>query len=78
MLISLIPSAIKADRNYLKSKKKPSSSLEYASNIATSNGNASETKANKSFDNGVFFAIEAKQTPLIVSKLFLKRSEHIR
>ncbi len=42
------------------------------------NGNASETKANESFDNGVFFNIEAKRTPSIVSKLFLKRSEHIR
>ncbi len=43
-----------------------------------SNGNASKTKANKSFDNGVFFDIEAKRTPSIVSKLFSKRSEHIR
>jgi hypothetical protein len=43
-----------------------------------SNGNASETKANESFDNGVFFDIEAKRTPSIVSKLFSKRSEHIR
>ncbi len=45
---------------------------------SSSNGNASETKANESFDNGVFFAIEAKRTPSIVSKLFLKRSEHVR
>ena len=44
----------------------------------TSNGNASETKANESFDNGVFFDIEAKRTPSIISKLFSKRSEHIR
>ncbi len=44
----------------------------------TSNGNASETKANKSFDNGVFFDIEAKRTPSIVSKLFLKQSKQIR
>ncbi len=42
-----------------------------------SNGNASETKANESFANGVFFDIEAKRTPSIVSKLFSKRSEHI-
>ncbi len=42
-----------------------------------SNGNASETKANESFDNGVFFDIEAKRTPSIVNKLFSKRSEHI-
>ena len=42
-----------------------------------SNGNASETKANESFDNGVFFNIEAKRTPSIVNKLFSKRSEHI-
>ncbi len=40
-------------------------------------GNASKTKANESFDNGVFFYIEAKLTPSIVSKLFSKRSEHI-
>jgi hypothetical protein len=32
-----------------------------------SNGNASETKANESFDNGVFFDIEAKRTPSLVS-----------
>ncbi len=44
----------------------------------SSNGNASETKANESFDIGVFFDIEAKRTPSKVSKLFSKRSEHIR
>jgi hypothetical protein len=33
----------------------------------SSNGNASETKANESFDNGVFFDIEAKRTPSIVN-----------
>jgi hypothetical protein len=42
----------------------------------TSNGNASETKANESFDNGVFFDIEAKRTPSLINKLFSKRSEH--
>jgi hypothetical protein len=31
-----------------------------APNICASNGNASETKVNESFDNGVFFDIEAK------------------
>ena len=36
------------------------------------------TKANESFDNSVFFDIEAKRTPSLESKLFLKRSEHIR
>jgi hypothetical protein len=46
--------------------------------VDTSNGNASETKANESFDNGVFFDIEAKRTASTVSKLFSKRSEHIR
>jgi hypothetical protein len=44
----------------------------------TSNSNASETNANESFGNGVFFDIEAKRTPSIVSKLFSKRCEHIR
>jgi hypothetical protein len=47
-------------------------------NVGISNGNANETKANESFDNGVFFDIEAKRTPSKVSKLFSKRSEHIR
>jgi hypothetical protein len=46
--------------------------------ISCVNGNASETKANGSFDNGVFFDIEAKRTPSIVRKLFSKRSEHVR
>jgi hypothetical protein len=46
--------------------------------LYSSNGNASETKANESFENGVLFDIEAKRTPSIVSKLFSKRSEHIR
>jgi hypothetical protein len=42
-----------------------------------SNGNNIKTKANESLDNGFFFDIEAKRKPLIVSKLFLKRSHHI-
>ncbi len=46
--------------------------------LSICNGNASETKTNESFDNGVFFDIEAKLIPSIVSKLFSKRSEHIR
>ncbi len=54
------------------------SSQLYLMAVMYSNGNASETKANESFDNGVFFDIEAKQTPSIVSKLFSKRSENIR
>ena len=41
--------------------------------VSLSNGNASKTKVNESFDNGVFFDIEAKRTPSIVSKLFSKR-----
>jgi hypothetical protein len=35
--------------------------------LTISNGNASETKANESFDIGVFFDIEAKRIPSIVS-----------
>ncbi len=46
--------------------------------VLRDNGNASETKAKESLDNGVFFYIEAKRTPSIVSKLFSKQSEHIR
>ncbi len=38
--------------------------------VQLSNGNASETKANESFDNDVFFNIEVKRTPSLVSKLF--------
>jgi hypothetical protein len=40
-----------------------------------SNGNDIETKAKESFNNGVFFDIEAKRTPSIVKKLFLKGIE---
>ncbi len=40
--------------------------------IITSNGNASETKADESFDNGVFFDIVAKWTPSIRSKSNLR------
>jgi hypothetical protein len=43
-----------------------------------SNGNASEMKANESFNNGVFFDIEAKRTASTVSKLFLKRCKHLQ
>ncbi len=43
----------------------------------SSNVNDIKTKANESFINGVFFAIEAKWTPSIVSTLFSKGSEHI-
>jgi hypothetical protein len=46
--------------------------------LGSSNGNASKTKANESFDSGVFFYIEAKRIPSIVNKLFSKQSEHIR
>ncbi len=46
--------------------------------VIYSNGNASETKANESFDYSVFFYIEAKRTPSLERKLFSKRSEHIR
>ncbi len=59
-------------------KKGHSTRPRYLEDVPLSNGNASETKANVSFDNGVFFNIEAKRTPSIVSKLFSKRSEHIR
>jgi hypothetical protein len=38
----------------------------------------SKRKATISFDNGVFFYIEAKQTGSIVRKLFSKRSEQVR
>jgi hypothetical protein len=41
--------------------------IKYRRRIFRSNGNASETKANESFDNGVFFDIEAKRTPSLVS-----------
>jgi hypothetical protein len=43
----------------------------WAERIGPSNGNGSETKANESFDIGVFFDIKAKQ------KLFAKRSKLI-
>jgi hypothetical protein len=40
--------------------------------FVSSNGNANETKANESFDNGVFFDIKAKWTPSIMSKSNLR------
>jgi hypothetical protein len=46
--------------------------------VSLSNDNASKTKVKERCDNGVFFDIEAKRTPSIVSKLFSKQSEHIR
>jgi hypothetical protein len=49
----------------------------WAERIGPSNDNASETKANESFDIGVFFDIEAKRTPSIVGKFISKRSEHV-
>ncbi len=49
----------------------------FGTNNNTSNDNDIETKANESFDNGLFFDIEAKQTHLIVRKLFMLRSEPI-
>jgi hypothetical protein len=52
------------------------SSLHYTAGTSTSND--IETKANESFNNGVFFDIKAKQTHSIVRKLFLKQSEHVR
>ncbi len=40
-----------------------------------SNGNGIEAKRSESFDNDVFFGIEAKRTRSIVRKLISKRSE---
>jgi hypothetical protein len=37
----------------------------------------SEAKRSESFDNDVFFDIEAKRTRSIVGKFILKRSEHV-
>ncbi len=51
--------------------------LEYLM-LGPSNCNASETKANESFDNGVFLDIEAKGTPSLENRLFSIRSKHIR
>ncbi len=36
-----------------------------------------KTKANESFDNGVFFDIEAKRTRSTVGKFISKRTEHV-
>jgi hypothetical protein len=46
--------------------------------VHSSNGNDIETNANVSFDNGIFFDIEAKRTRSVVRKLLSKRSERIR
>jgi hypothetical protein len=37
-----------------------------------SNGNANKTKAEKSFDNGVFFASEVKQTCSIIRTIIVQ------
>jgi hypothetical protein len=46
--------------------------------ILSSNGNASEAKANEGFDNSIFFASEAKRTCSLEGNLLAKRSEHVR
>ena len=46
--------------------------------LFTSNGNASEAKANEGFDNSIFFASEAKRTCSLEGNLLAKRSEHVR
>jgi hypothetical protein len=46
--------------------------------VMTSNGNASEAKANEDFDNSIFFASEAKRTCSLEGNLLAKRSEHVR
>jgi hypothetical protein len=43
--------------------------------VHTSNGNASETKANESFDNGVFFDIDAKRSEHVYINELKNRSE---
>jgi hypothetical protein len=40
-------------------------------------GYGSEVKQSESFDNDVFFNIEAKRTRSIVGKFISKRSEHV-
>jgi hypothetical protein len=47
-------------------KKKLSLKRSRGQSPTCSNGNGIETKANESFDNGVFFDIEAKRTCSIV------------
>jgi hypothetical protein len=46
--------------------------------VLSSNGNASEAKANEGFDNSIFFASEAKRTCSLEGNLLAKRSEHVR
>jgi hypothetical protein len=45
--------------------------------VLTSNDNNIGMRTNKSFDKGVFFFIKAKQTHLIIRKLFLKQNEPV-
>jgi hypothetical protein len=78
-MISILEKGNNEARN-LKSEKSKDYTRKPQQNrtVMNSNGNASETKANKSFDNSVFFDIEAKRTPSLERKIFSKRSEHIR
>ena len=39
----------------------PTNPVPFLQYLTSSNGNASETKANESFDNGVFFDIDSKK-----------------
>ncbi len=70
------PVAVYAQSPYCS--RNPSAGIHNTSVVVCSNDNASETKANGSFDNSVFFDIEVKRTPSLENKLFSKRSEHIR
>jgi hypothetical protein len=52
--------------------------VKHCDNVKSSNGNASEAKANEGFDNSIFFASEAKRTCSLEGNLLAKRSEHVR
>jgi hypothetical protein len=70
-----VPVTIKGLSYTLLAIKAPSQPSNYLYGLFNSNGNASETKANKSFDNGVFFnnegnTFESKQI------IFKKKRTH--
>jgi hypothetical protein len=59
--------------------RKDSCNMDYLPSVQlSSNGNASEAKANEGFDNSIFFASEAKRTCSLEGNLLAKRSEHVR
>ncbi len=62
---------------WCKNQKNPSDGISHAWAPLKANFKVIEAKRSESFDNDVFFDIEAKRTLSIVRKFISKRSEHV-